>query len=68
MTDDEIEALMRATYTDGYPGDLRRLVAAVRAAALEEAAKIVQTLNPCGRGDCDELAAAIRARATGNTR
>lgn len=42
MTDDEIEALMRATYTSGYPDDLRRFVDRVRRDALEEAAKLCE--------------------------
>ncbi len=37
---------------------------AERFAALiaEDCAKLVQSLRPCMRGDCDDLAAAIRAR------
>ncbi len=40
---------------------LERFAALVRAEALEEAASLTQTLRPCGRGDCDDLASAIRA-------
>lgn len=32
MDDEELEALMRATFTEGFPSDVRRLVEAVQAA------------------------------------
>ncbi len=35
MTDAKLEALMRATMTEGYPSDVRRLVDAVQAAERE---------------------------------
>ncbi len=35
LTDDEIEALLRKTRTEGYPSDLRALVHAVQAAERE---------------------------------
>lgn len=35
MIDAELEALMRATGTEGYPSDVRRLVEAVQAAERE---------------------------------
>lgn len=40
MTDKELEALMRATGTEGYPSDVRRLVEAVQAAERERCAAV----------------------------
>lgn len=76
MTDTELEALMRATGTEGYPSDVRRLVEAVRNAALEETKDAVLRVGIkyprvghqyiCGsndaRSDCIDAINALRSK------
>jgi hypothetical protein len=60
MTQEQLEALMRATGTEGYPSDVRRLVEAVQAAERERCAKL------CEQWDAthpQRLAALIRTGA-----
>ena len=42
LTDDEIDALLKQTQTEGYPSDVRRLVYAVQAAERERWAPVLR--------------------------
>ena len=53
MTDDELKALMRATMTEGYPSDVRRLIEAVQAAERERCAKACEAEAENWRGEQD---------------
>jgi hypothetical protein len=60
MTDAELEALMRATGTEGFPSDVRRLVEAVEAQERERWASAAENYD-LGTVDGHAIAAIIRA-------
>ncbi len=68
MNDADLEALMRATGTEGFPSDVRRLVEAVQAAERERCARAPLTegqiddmLGEANRGFCIERDDYIKA-------
>jgi hypothetical protein len=64
LTNDEIEALLRKTQTEGYPHDVRALMHAVQAAERERLAKMIDQLWEEHAEDADEGLAEYRRGVT----